>query len=162
MTFWWFWNQPPVVEEATVEDLDRLSEIHDMSFRQTWHTEELAALRAQAGVTILIARRASPYGTRKALGFVILRTAADEAEILTIAVDPAARGRGIARQLMRAALSRLYADRVKSIFLEVDAANEGAIALYKSLGMRQVGTRRGYYSASEGDGSALVMRLDLA
>lgn len=162
MTFWWFWNQPPVVEEATVDDLDRLSEIHDKSFRQTWHTEELAALRAQAGVTILIARRASPYGTRKALGFVILRTAADEAEILTIAVDPAWRGRGIARQLMQAVLSRLYADRVKSLFLEVDAANEGAIALYRSFGMRQVGTRRGYYAASEGDGSALVMRLDLA
>lgn len=162
MTFWWFWNQPPVVEEASADDLDRLSEIHDQSFRQTWHTEELAALRAQPGVTILIARRASPYGTRKALGFVILRKAADEAEVLTIAVDPAWRGRGIARLLMQAVLTRLYADRVKSLFLEVDAANEAAIALYRSLGMRQVGMRRGYYSSSDGDGSALVMRVDLA
>ncbi|MBA5776078.1 GNAT family N-acetyltransferase [Stappia sp. F7233] len=162
MSFWWFWAPPPVVEEAEAGDLDRLAEIHAKSFNQTWDAEELAALRSQPGVTILLARRSSPSASRRPLGFVIVRKAADEAEVLTIAVDPRHRGRGIARQLMGAAMSRLYAERVKSLFLEVDAGNEAALLLYRGLGMRQVGERRAYYSGGKGDGSALVMRVDLA
>ncbi|GAA0786632.1 ribosomal-protein-alanine N-acetyltransferase [Roseibium denhamense] len=161
MSFWWFWTQPPVVEDALDEDLPKLAEIHAASFPQAWDAEDLARMQGQTGTSILVARRASPYGTRAPLGFLILRTAADEAEVITIAVHPRQRGRGIGKQLMQSGLFRLYGDRCKSLFLEVDAANRSAVLLYRSLGFREVGQRKGYYSSSRGNGTALVMRVDL-
>jgi len=161
MSFWWFWSQPPVVEEALAEDLPGLADIHANTFAHPWNPDEFGRLMAQDGVTILTARRSSPYGTRNPLGFLILRTVADEAEVLTIAVDPRHQGRGIARKLMQEGLFRLYSDRCSHLFLEVDAANTAALNLYRGLGFRQVGERKGYYRAGAGDGTALVMRIDL-
>ncbi|WP_395173475.1 ribosomal protein S18-alanine N-acetyltransferase [Roseibium alexandrii] len=161
MSFWWFWSQPPVIEEALDEDLLKVAEIHAASFKHAWDVEELARMQAQSGTSILVARRASPYGTQGPLGFLILRTAADEAEVITIAVHPRQRGRGIGKKLMEDGLFRLYGERCKSLFLEVDSSNEAAILLYRSLGFREVGRRKGYYSDSGGDGTALVMRVDL-
>ncbi|WP_420412540.1 ribosomal protein S18-alanine N-acetyltransferase [Roseibium sp.] len=161
MSFWWFWAQPPVIEEALDEDLPKIAEIHAVSFKHAWDEDELARMKAQDSTTILVARRSSPYGTRSPLGFLILRTAADEAEVITIAVHPRQRGRGIGKKLMEDGLFRLYSDRCKSLFLEVDSANDSAILLYRSLGFKEVGKRKGYYSDSGGDGTALVMRVDL-
>ena len=161
MSFWWFWTQPPVVEEALDEDLPKIADIQAASFANKWNVEELARMKAQDGVTILVARRASPYGTRAPLGFLILRTVADEAEVITIAVHPRQRGRGFGKKLMEAGLFRLYAERCSHLFLEVDAANEAALLLYRGLGFKEVGERKGYYGESGGDGTALVMRIDL-
>jgi ribosomal-protein-alanine N-acetyltransferase len=161
MSFWWFWAQPPVIEEALDEDLPRIAEIHADSFKHAWDAEELARMMAQDSTVVLVARRSSPYGTRSPIGFLILRIAADEAEVITIAVQPRQRGRGIGKKLMEAGLFRLYSDRCKSLFLEVDSANDSAILLYRSLGFKEVGQRKGYYGNSDGDGTALVMRVDL-
>lgn len=161
MSFWWFWSSPPVVEKVEDEDLPRLAEIHERSFAHAWGADELASMKAQDGVMILTARRASPYGTRQPLGFLILRLVADEAEVLTIAVDPRHRGRGVGKKLLQDGMFRLYSERCSSLFLEVDAGNDNALLLYRSLGFRQVGERKGYYKASENDGTALVMRVDL-
>ncbi|MEM5581635.1 MULTISPECIES: ribosomal protein S18-alanine N-acetyltransferase [unclassified Roseibium] len=161
MSFWWFWTQPPVIEEALAEDLPKIAEIHTASFKNNWNIEEFARMKAQEATVVLVARRASPYGTRTPLGFLVLRSAADEAEVITIAVHPRQRGRGIGKKLMEAGLFRLYADRCRHLFLEVDAANESALLLYRGLGFREVGKRKGYYGSSAGDGTALVMRIDL-
>ncbi len=161
MSFWWFWTQPPVIEEALDEDLPKIADIHAQCFSHKWNSQEFARMKAQAGTIVMVARRASPYGTRAPLGFLVLRVAADEAEVITVAVHPRQRGRGIGKKLMEAGLFRLYADRCKHLFLEVDAANEAALLLYRSLGFKEVGKRKGYYSDSGGDGTALVMRTDL-
>lgn len=161
MNFWWFWTSPPVVEEALDEDLPILAEIHAQSFTHNWEADELARLKGQDGVMILTVRRASPYGTRNPLGFLIIRTVAGEAEVLTIAVHPRSRGRGVGKKLMQDAMFRLYSDRCENLFLEVDGANQAALLLYKSLGFRQVGERKGYYRDAKGDGTALVMKVDL-
>ena len=100
------------------------------------------------------------------LGFNIIRQAQDEAEILSIAVDPKGRGRGLGESLMREAILRLRADRVEKLILEVDGSNEPALKMYKRLGFQSVGNRPGYYVGESADGgeersSALVMRLDL-
>ncbi len=155
---------PKVIEEALDEDIVALSEIHGRSFARVWSADEISALASGPGVSILVARRASPFGSRRPLGFLILRVAADEAEVLTIAVDPSHRGRGYGRLLMEEATRRLYADRVEALFLEVDQANRPARALYETLGFKTVGTRKGYYAeaeAEDGEGAALVMRCDL-
>ncbi|MTI44676.1 ribosomal-protein-alanine N-acetyltransferase [Roseibium hamelinense] len=161
MTFWWFWAAAPVVEKARDEDLTDIAEIHRKSFPHGWEPDELARMMNQEGTSILVARRSSPYGTQSCLGFLITRVAGDEAEVITIAIDPRHRGRGIAKKLMQDGMFRLYGERCASLFLEVDSSNEPALLLYRSLGFRQVGERKGYYRGSAGDGTALVMRVDL-
>ncbi|GGB47878.1 ribosomal-protein-alanine acetyltransferase [Roseibium aquae] len=161
MSFWWFWAQAPVVEDALDEDLPFLADIHAQTFAHPWHPDELGRLMAQDGVIVLTARRSSPYGTRNPVGFLIIRQAADEAEVLTIAVHPRHQGRGIASKLLQTGLFRLYTERCTHLFLEVDASNAPALSLYRRLGFKQVGERKGYYRAGEGDGTALVMRADL-
>ncbi len=95
-------------------------------------------------------------------GFALARLAADEAEILTIAVDSAYRNRGIGRALMTDSLSRLAQSHVRSLFLEVERANFAALALYSRMGFREVAQRHGYYRLNDGStATALVLRKDL-
>ena len=72
---------------------------------------------------------------------MLSRVAADEAEILTIAVEPAARASGLATALLSHHLSRLARAGAGGVFLEVDETNLPALALYRRFGFRQVGRR---------------------
>jgi ribosomal-protein-alanine N-acetyltransferase len=95
-------------------------------------------------------------------GFVLSRAAADEAEILTIAVDPALRKGGVGRDLLRAHLGQAAAAGARRLFLEVDADNAAALALYARFQFVKVGERKGYYKRPDGKAAtALVMRRDL-
>jgi ribosomal protein S18 acetylase RimI-like enzyme len=76
-------------------------------------------------------------------GFVLVRTAGGEAEILTLAVAPAARRRGIGSALISAACRHAQEMGAAAMFLEVSRTNEPAKALYTRLGFREVGLRKG-------------------
>lgn len=91
-------------------------------------------------------------------GFILARIAADEAEILTLAVAPERRRAGSGHALLSAAIVTATRYGAKSMFLEVSLTNEAAQALYQRLGFTQVGRRRRYYPDG---GDALVMRRDL-
>lgn len=94
-------------------------------------------------------------------GFVMSRRAADEAEILTIAVEPKARGGGLATALLGSHLSRLSRFGVSALFLEVDEANAPALALYRRFGFQQVGRRAAYYAKADGSrANALILKLN--
>ena len=150
-------RRPFAVLPGDRRDGAAIAALHGASFARGWSEAELDGLLAQPGVRAFLARsvgrpKASP------LGFVLMRSAADEAEILTIAVDGGARRRGVGRALMDAAIRDLQHDRAARLFLEVDEVNRAAIALYRRLGFSQVGERASYY----GDGGrALTMALDL-
>ena len=161
---WNWWTMPvTVVGDARAEDLERLSAVHAASFPGApWSAADLAGLLRQETVFGLVVRRANFFGTRSAVAFVLVRLVAGEAEILTIAVDPVHRRRGFARQLIEAVFRRLYHDRAETLFLEVDAGNEAALALYRRLRFHKVGERKGYYAHGTVPGAtALVMRADL-
>ncbi|MBB4304504.1 ribosomal-protein-alanine N-acetyltransferase [Rhodobium orientis] len=159
---WWLLQIPTLVDAATEDDVAALSEIHTEAFEHTWSEEEIAALLRQENVIGLAARRSSLFAAVRPVGFVMVRTAADEAEILTIAVSPSCRRRGIGRQLVEAVLRKLYADRIAELYLEVDVGNIAAVGLYRSLGFREVGERIGYYGNADGERStALVMKREL-
>ena len=96
------------------------------------------------------------------IGFVLSRRAVDEAEVLTIAVDPAFRGRGVSNTLLGFHIGRLSQVGVADLFLEVDESNKPALALYKRYGFVKVGERAGYYTRPNGERAlALVMRCHL-
>ena len=150
------------VDQPTIEEAEALVNVHADAFSRSWSADDFAALMSGPQVLVLAVRHESVFRVRRLKGFVIVRTAADEAEILTIAVKRSDRGRGYGRLLMEEALRHLYRERVVSCFLEVDRSNQSAVGLYRALGFEEVGSRKGYYNESEGsDGSALVMRLQL-
>lgn len=92
-------------------------------------------------------------------GMILARTAADEAEVLTLAVEPGARRQGIGRALVQQALVTARQRGAGMMFLEVAADNNAARALYGSLQFTEVGRRPGYYS---GGTDALVLRCLLS
>ncbi len=99
----------------------------------------------------------------KIIGFIVSRTAADEAEILSVAVDSDYRGRGLSRDLLRTHLGYLAGHGLKTVFLEVEENNRPARALYEKAGFRMVGRRERYYKDSSGEQlNALVMQRTLS
>lgn len=148
-----------MIEPLTAEDADAVADLHDKGFRVAWSPDEFASFLSTQGVFGFAARQQGAP-RRGPAGFVLARMAADEGEILTIAVDPACRRTGLGRELMDAVIRHLRAERAAALFLEVDEGNMPAISLYRRLGFRQVGRRPGYYRQF-GGGEAFVMRLDL-
>ena len=100
-----------------------------------WVAQEFAAIIADPLCFTLI----------ESDGFLIGRAAADEAEILTLAVDPALRRRGQATKLVQGFLAEAQRRGAISVFLEVAATNDPAISLYLQAGFAKAGLRRGYY-----------------
>jgi ribosomal-protein-alanine N-acetyltransferase len=149
------------LELAHGDQARELSDLHTRCFKREWGTAEIANLLEQNNVLCLIAKE---VGKPKIppLAFVMIRMAADEAEILSIGVDPGQRRYGLATKLLDEATRRLHGERTKSLFLEVDQANEPAVNLYKQLRFKSVAERPAYYQNPNGEKSAaLVMRLDL-
>ena len=158
----WPWRVRTSLVALRSDDADELAEIHRNAFARTWSAHDFNSLLAERSVIGIGLRRQSWFGSRLA-GFVLIRMAADEGEILTVAVRPSERGRGYGRLLMEEALRRLYREHVVACFLEVDRSNAAAVGLYRSLGYTVAGERKGYYNdpAGGGDGTALVMRVQL-
>lgn len=123
-------------------DLAELARIHATSFTTPppWSAAEIRSLLDSPHVFLLCEKG----------GFLIGRSVAGEAELLTLAVDPALRRQGTGRALLAAFLNTAQARQADSAFLEVSAENAAAIALYDSAGFRPAGRRRGYYAAPDG------------
>ncbi|HET7305664.1 MAG TPA: ribosomal protein S18-alanine N-acetyltransferase [Segeticoccus sp.] len=92
-------------------------------------------------------------------GYAGLDLAGEVADVMTVAVAPDARGRGVGATLVRWLVSRARACGAAYLMLEVRADNQPARALYDRFGFRQLHVRRRYYQP--GDVDALVLRADL-
>lgn len=92
----------------------------------------------------------------------VLQLAGGEAELLTMAVLPAARRMGLGRQLLRELIARAAANRAAAVWLEVRKSNAAAISLYRETGFAEIGWRKGYYRTPEGREDAIMMRLALS
>jgi len=135
-------------------DTAPLAVLHAACFSDAWDAASIADLLAGPGA----------FAIHNQDGFVLARIAGDEAEILTLAVAPAARGKGLGRALLQSAIVRAEELGAHALFLEVGADNPHALALYAGLGFAKVGMRKGYYSSASsgsGGGDALVRRLSL-
>jgi ribosomal-protein-alanine N-acetyltransferase len=144
-----------LIRPAAPADLSQLAALEAVAFAEPWSPALLAAELAQPGGVMLVASAGDGVRPR---GYACFRLGGGEAELLRVAVEPASRGRGIARRLIAAGLERLRAAGAASCFLEVRPGNASALAVYRSLGFEPCGLRRAYYR----DGTdALVLRRDL-
>ena len=141
-----------MIARAGPAEAAALAAIHHAAFPpgERWGADAMALQLALPGVFALL----HPQG-----GMVMARLAADEAEILTLAVHPHARRHGIARALLDQAARTVAAHGAASLFLEVALRNTAARTLYVAAGFAEVGRRRRYYA--DGD-DALVMRRALS
>jgi ribosomal-protein-alanine N-acetyltransferase len=116
----------------------------DPRYGEAWTRGQCLGIMAMPGVWLTIASiDAGPAG------FAITRSLGEEAELLLLATDPACRRRGVGAALLRSVLNDALEKMIKEVFLEVRAGNE-AIELYRQLGFRKVGERRGYYRGKAG------------
>lgn len=150
------------VRRGDVSDCETLSNIYAGAFRRGWSEAEFESLLVQPGVNVLLADYRSRIGRRQPAGFILYRLIGEEAEILSVAVMPDYRRRGIGRQLLEEALRHVYREGARDIHLEVEESNLPAIALYREVEFRESGRRSGYYTQGrEKPGSALVMLRQL-
>lgn len=147
----------PELAEASNRDATAIAALHAASFRRGWSEQEIDGLLADHNV---LTHRASISG--RLAGFIMSRLAADEAEILSVAVAVKQQGRGVAGKLLGLHLRRLAGLGVRAVFLEVDEHNTAAIRLYKHSGFQEVSRRPNYYSGT-GDkaADALILRREL-
>ena len=130
---------------------DQLADIHAEAFEAPWDKAAFARLLDSAGISLLGDER----------GFILTRTIADEAEILTLAVRPSCRRQGLARLLVEHAVVVTATLGAERMFLEVAENNAAAIGLYTVCGFEQVGLRKNYYTRTDGSSEhALVMVLN--
>jgi ribosomal-protein-alanine N-acetyltransferase len=148
----------PVVEPASLHDTGSLATIHRASFHRGWGDGEFEAMLGERNTLVQRLRLRS-----KVVGFAVSRMAVDEAEILSIAVDAAYRGRGYSRDLLLTHLGHLAGRGIRVVFLEVEENNQPARRLYERAGFVVTGRRERYYREAGGkELNALVMRRDLS
>jgi tRNA threonylcarbamoyl adenosine modification protein YeaZ/ribosomal-protein-alanine acetyltransferase len=134
---------------ADVTDVTTIAKLHALCFEEAWEEAAIHALLGSPGTGCLIAHSAEGPA-----GFLMYRAVADEAEILTLGVDPNLRRRGGGKALLDA----LIALKIKTVFLEVASNNVDALRLYTNAGFQTVGVRKNYYARSGDD--ALVLRRE--
>jgi len=146
------------VEPANLRDAPVLARLHKASFHRGWDAGEFETLLADRSVLAHRLRMG-----RTVAGFIMSRMAADEAEILSVAIAPNLRGRGLSRQLVQTHLGYLAGTGIRAVFLEVEENNRPARALYARAGFSTVGRRERYYKDDSGAQlNAIVMRRDLS
>ncbi len=133
-------------------DAGLLAGLHGSGFDDPWDEKSFATLLATPGVFGVLA------GITEPLGFILCRTAADEAEVLTLFVPQANRRHGVATVLLDSAIAAATAAGAATLFLEVAEDNEAARGFYAARGFAPVGRRPRYY---KGTTDALILRRDI-
>jgi ribosomal-protein-alanine N-acetyltransferase len=146
------------IEPATLRDAPKLAQLHGASFHRGWGETEFEQMLAERNTLVHRLRQG-----RKTIGFAVSRMAADEAEILSIAVDANHRGRGLSRNLLLTHLGHLAGRGIRTVFLEVEENNQPARRLYNRAGFSVAGRRERYYKQASGEQlNAVLMRRDLS
>ena len=154
----WWTGGTAVVEAASLRDARRLAQLHGESFHRGWGEGEFEAMLTERNTLV----HRLKVG-RQLVGFAVSRMAADEAEILSIAVAASHRGRGLSRNLLLTHLGHLAGHGVRKMFLEVEENNQPARRLYERAGFSVAGRRERYYQKPGGEHlNALLMRRDLS
>jgi ribosomal-protein-alanine N-acetyltransferase len=138
-------------------DVDAVWEMEKSVFPHPWSRANFADSVA-SGYDAWLLRG----GEDELIGYFLVMYAVDEAHLLDVAVARARQGGGLGRYLLDRIVERSRAKGMESILLEVRPSNERALAVYKKYGFAEIGRRKGYYPAHEGQREdAIVMRFVL-
>lgn len=134
-------------EALTLAHSDTAASLYRLIFPQPWErpwsSGEFSALLAMPGCFgLLLVDSADDWPC----GLILLRVAADEAEILTIGVVPRLRRRHGAARLLEQAMAHCVARGVGVVFLDVADDNEPARRFYAREGFTEIGARPSYYA----------------
>ena len=155
-----FWMAPHGlhIEPADARDAPLLAKLHAQGFHRGWPREDFAAYIAGRDTPVYVVCDSK----HRIAGFAMIRLAADEAELITIAVDSKWRRRGVGAALMRAVFEDLMMTPARRLFLEVADDNPAALRLYGQLGFERISERQGYYAREDGrPATAIVMARDV-
>lgn len=136
---------------AIMADAADLSRLHAASFDDGWRQDDFVTWLARAEAMAVVG------GERDAVAFGLALAAGADAELLTIATDPAHRHVGWGRRVFQALDSQALNRGLARWVLEVARDNLNAIGLYKSVGFVEIGVRKAYYRTPYGRVDALVM-----
>lgn len=130
---------------------------HALGFSDSWSADSFARMLAMPGTYGYLAVAGADLA-----GFILMRALGEEAEILTITVDPGHRRKSIGRFMLDAAIREALTRGVTEMFLEVAQNNDAALALYTACGFTQMGRRIGYYRQADRAVDALTLRRSLS
>lgn len=144
---------------ALPDHAGEISRLHSLLFDDGWDADAVRRLLSNPGSVALMAAAGAP----PTIGaFALAQVAADEAEVLSIAVDPTWQRQGVAVRLVEGVKRGASRGGAQTLFLEVAAGNAAAIALYQKTGFAEAGRRKGYYARPDGSREdAIVMRCAL-
>ncbi len=145
-------GQPNSTRRLSSGDIAAMINLHAAGFDHGWPAEDMTGHIA-GDICIGIGEPLA--------GFIIMRAADDQAEILTLTIDPARRGQGLGGKLLTAAHEGAASAGVDVIFLEVAEDNAPALALYRKAGYAPIGRRPAYYKRANGRVAALTFRKSL-
>jgi ribosomal-protein-alanine N-acetyltransferase len=148
-----------VIEIAVADSsyVTAFAALHARCFSEPWRENAFRQLMEGANALALSAYTDSG----EVIGFILMRIAADECEILSLAVDPERRRQAIGSKLVEAAARDAHGRGARAMFLEVDVNNAAATHLYRKRGFKEVGRRAGYYRICDSLSDALILRCEL-
>ena len=139
------------LERGTSDDLGEVMRIMEAAFGtafgEAWTRSQCAGILPMSGVALTLARDPE---TGEAWAFSLVRSVADESELLLIATLPDRHRQGIGKQLLDRFLDQAQEGGIARVHLEVRDGNP-AVRMYQSAGFVQVGRRRNYYHAANGE-----------
>ncbi len=145
----------PTIRAMRFNDLDNVLEIEGVAYDFPW-SRQIFYDCLMAGYLASVLEY-----DEQLIGYSILSTAAAEAHILNLCIDPDFQRHGYGAQMLEHLLDCARSLGIERIFLEVRPSNSAAIRLYERAGFKQLGVRKSYYRASEGREDALVLVLEM-
>lgn len=140
-------------------DIAMMARIHAASFDDVWSAIMLRRILGMPGSFGIVARRSRQWTVA---GFALVRAAADECELLSLAVAPEQRGNGVGALLLEDVIGRSIVAGARKLFLEVAEDNLVARRLYNGFEFTPIGRRPDYYARKDGTSAAAVtMACDL-
>lgn len=132
------------IRHASHFDLDRIAEIEKLSFKREAYPKSLLSYLIHFGFTLVA------EVDNVVAGYAAYTISDRRAHILSLAVHPALRRRGIGESLLKALLDEVKQFKIKTVELEVKANNVAALNLYSKLGFKIKSKLKRYYQGEDG------------
>ncbi len=141
-----------MIQRMEIADLNRILELERLCFSSPWSMDDFVYELNENPFGYYVVLREG----KNIIAYLGLWMDEERAQITTIGVDPAHRGKGYAKALMEHMFDVCSSKGVRIYSLEVRISNQSAISLYKRFGFEQVGLRKAYYQDNHEDAYLMI------